>query len=367
MRVLQGVEIGRASSLACHRPSVLEGDQRCADRARDRRRPAEPRLPEPGTSIAARTLVSFRKVGTDPRPRAHADRVVAARNRRCRHVCRRRPWAGMRGTAASVDRLAARLDPAARPAAPTTAGADIPGGSGRSPRPAPRAAAGSAAAGGCSPSTASSAAASWRAPTRPAAGSLAGPLVAAAVLFDLERLTLADRRALAGSTTPSSTPRRPARSSTRSSCGRRRASLIVSRCVRGIDAPRPARDEPRRAAHARCSASPAAAPSASSTASASPTSATSSAPSSTATAAAPRSPPPRCSPRSPATATCAAPPSATGLGLRRRTSATRRPSTAPRSRPTASRRCTGCRSSRSPTQQLALRASTASAATRRAA
>ena len=47
-------------------------------------------------------------------------------------------------------------------------------------------------------------------------GSLAGPLVTAAVLFDLERLTLADRRTLSSLTTPSSTPRRPASGSTRS-------------------------------------------------------------------------------------------------------------------------------------------------------
>jgi len=67
-------------------------------------------------------------------------------------------------------------------------------------------------------------------------GSLAGPLVAAAVLFDLERLSLSDRRALA----------RLNDSKQHDEAGReelyplvlRAASraAIVSRCVRGIDA-----------------------------------------------------------------------------------------------------------------------------------
>ena len=67
-------------------------------------------------------------------------------------------------------------------------------------------------------------------------GCLAGPLVAAAVLFDLERLTLADRRALA----------RLNDSKQHSEAGReelypivKRAAAkvaVVSRCVRGIDA-----------------------------------------------------------------------------------------------------------------------------------
>jgi ribonuclease HII len=66
-------------------------------------------------------------------------------------------------------------------------------------------------------------------------GSLAGPLVAAAVLFDLERLTLADRRALS----------RLNDSKQHSEAAREElyplvlraaaASAIVSRCVRGID------------------------------------------------------------------------------------------------------------------------------------
>ncbi len=67
-------------------------------------------------------------------------------------------------------------------------------------------------------------------------GSLAGPLVAAAVLFDLERLTLADRRALS----------RLNDSKQHTEEGREelyplviRAAargVVVSRCVRGIDA-----------------------------------------------------------------------------------------------------------------------------------
>jgi len=66
-------------------------------------------------------------------------------------------------------------------------------------------------------------------------GSLAGPLVAAAVLFDLERLTLADRRALC----------RLNDSKQHSEAAREElyplvlraatASAIVTRCVRGID------------------------------------------------------------------------------------------------------------------------------------
>ncbi len=66
-------------------------------------------------------------------------------------------------------------------------------------------------------------------------GSLAGPLVAAAVLFDLERLSLSDRRALA----------RLNDSKQHDEAGREELyplvlraaarSVIVSRCVRGID------------------------------------------------------------------------------------------------------------------------------------
>jgi ribonuclease HII len=67
-------------------------------------------------------------------------------------------------------------------------------------------------------------------------GSLAGPLVAAAVLFDLERLSLSDRRALA----------RLNDSKQHDEAGREELyplvlraaarSVVVSRCVRGIDA-----------------------------------------------------------------------------------------------------------------------------------
>jgi ribonuclease HII len=67
-------------------------------------------------------------------------------------------------------------------------------------------------------------------------GSLAGPLVAAAVLFDLERLSLSDRRALA----------RLNDSKQHDEAGREELyplvlraaakAVVVSRCVRGIDA-----------------------------------------------------------------------------------------------------------------------------------
>ncbi len=67
-------------------------------------------------------------------------------------------------------------------------------------------------------------------------GSLAGPLVAAAVLFDLERLTLGDRRALA-TLNDSKQHTEAAREDLyplvlRAAAG----TAIVSRCVRGIDA-----------------------------------------------------------------------------------------------------------------------------------
>ncbi len=67
-------------------------------------------------------------------------------------------------------------------------------------------------------------------------GSLAGPLVAAAVLFDLERLTLSDRRALSRlNDSKQHTPE--AREELYPLVLRAAArSVIVSRCVRGIDA-----------------------------------------------------------------------------------------------------------------------------------
>jgi ribonuclease HII len=67
-------------------------------------------------------------------------------------------------------------------------------------------------------------------------GSLAGPLVAAAVLFDLERLTLADRRALCrlnDSKQHTLETREELYPLVLRSAAR---SVIVSRCVRGIDA-----------------------------------------------------------------------------------------------------------------------------------
>jgi ribonuclease HII len=66
-------------------------------------------------------------------------------------------------------------------------------------------------------------------------GSLAGPLVAAAVLFDLERLTLADRRALSrlnDSKQHTAETRDELYPLVLRAAAR---SVIVSRCVRGID------------------------------------------------------------------------------------------------------------------------------------
>jgi ribonuclease HII len=66
-------------------------------------------------------------------------------------------------------------------------------------------------------------------------GSLAGPLVAAAVLFDLDRLTLADRRALSrlnDSKQHTETSREELYPMVMRAAAR---SAIVSRCVRGID------------------------------------------------------------------------------------------------------------------------------------
>jgi ribonuclease HII len=66
-------------------------------------------------------------------------------------------------------------------------------------------------------------------------GSLAGPLVAAAVMFDLERLTLADRRALSrlnDSKQHTAEMREELYPLVMRAAAR---SVIVSRCVRGID------------------------------------------------------------------------------------------------------------------------------------
>ena len=181
-------------------------------------------------------------------------------------------------------------------------------------------------------------------------GSLAGPLVAAAVLFDLERLTLADRRALSR-LNDSKQHTEAAREELYPLVLRAAASTaIVSRCVRGIDerglhvtnldalrsallrggartgtvclvdgfkvpdvgpraAGRDRRRLPQRRHRGRIGARQG-------------------------------QPRPLHAPRR------RAPP---GVGLRRPTSATRRPSTGRRSPSTAFRRCTGCRSSRSPT------------------
>jgi ribonuclease HII len=66
-------------------------------------------------------------------------------------------------------------------------------------------------------------------------GSLAGPLVAAAVLFDLERLTLADRRALTR-LNDSKQHTEAAREELHPLVLRAVAkATVVSRCVRGID------------------------------------------------------------------------------------------------------------------------------------
>jgi ribonuclease HII len=66
-------------------------------------------------------------------------------------------------------------------------------------------------------------------------GCLAGPLVAAAVLFDLDRLTLADRRALSklnDSKQHSEAAREELYPLVMRACAR---TAVVSRCVRGID------------------------------------------------------------------------------------------------------------------------------------
>lgn len=66
-------------------------------------------------------------------------------------------------------------------------------------------------------------------------GCLAGPLVAAAVLFDLERLTLADRRTLArlnDSKQQTEAAREELYPLVLRACAR---TAVVSRCVRGID------------------------------------------------------------------------------------------------------------------------------------
>src|SRR4051794_41468018 len=66
-------------------------------------------------------------------------------------------------------------------------------------------------------------------------GSLAGPLVAAAVLFDLERLTLSDRRALTR-LNDSKQHTEEGREELYPLVLRAAArSVVVSRCVRGID------------------------------------------------------------------------------------------------------------------------------------
>ena len=142
-------------------------------------------------------------------------------------------------------------------------------------------------------------------------GCLAGPLVAAAVLFDLERLTLADRRALAR-LNDSKQHTEAAREELYPlvAAGRARSRGRRRRCVRGIDA-RGLHVTNLEALRAALAAVACRARSASSTASACRTSATSSGPWSTATATAPPSPRRRCWPRSRATATCAAPPSGT--------------------------------------------------------
>src|SRR5436305_11647663 len=67
-------------------------------------------------------------------------------------------------------------------------------------------------------------------------GSLAGPLVAAAVLFDLERLTLSDRRALSR-LNDSKQHTEESREELYPLVLRAAArSIVVARCVRGIDA-----------------------------------------------------------------------------------------------------------------------------------
>ena len=109
-------------------------------------------------------------------------------------------------------------------------------------------------------------------------GSLAGPLVAAAVLFDLERLTLSDRRALSR-LNDSKQHTAEAREELYPLVLRAAAPLGGRLALRARDRqPRAARDEPGRPAHPRCSAWPATSASAWSTGSACRSSASSSGP-----------------------------------------------------------------------------------------
>src|SRR5512132_1401698 len=67
-------------------------------------------------------------------------------------------------------------------------------------------------------------------------GSLAGPLVAAAVLFDLDRLALSDRRALSRLNDSKQHTAETREELYPLVLRAAASSLIVSRCVRGIDA-----------------------------------------------------------------------------------------------------------------------------------
>ena len=124
---------------------------------------------------------------------------------------------------------------------------------------------------------------------------------------------------------------------------------VVSRCARASTRAACTARTSRRCATRCAGVAPAGHASAWSTGSRSPTRPRAARRSSTATPRAPRSPPRRSSPRSRATASCTAPTRGTRAGSSPRTSATPRPSTARRSSARASRRCTGCPSSRRPT------------------
>ena len=147
-------------------------------------------------------------------------------------------------------------------------------------------------------------------------GCLAGPLVAAAVLFDLERLTRRDVRDAARAQRLQAARPRGARGAVPDRpADRREGRRRLAQRPRHRHA-RPAQDEPRGAARRAAGVARPGAICLSDGFALGDLEATTSARSSTATPRAPRSPPPRSSPRSRATATCAAPTRATRLGVR---------------------------------------------------
>ena len=188
------------------------------------------------------------------------------------------------------------------PTGPPTASASSSRVARRDPAPAVAATAGVARARGAPAASSSSttAASGFRfvaGADEAGRGCLAGPLVAAAVLFDLERLGPRDVRALGAlNDSKQHTPEArevllPDRAAHRDA--RRRS---CRRCARGHRRPRPAPHEPRRAARGAAAGSPrpgAILPAATASPVGRSRRATRAAPSSTATPRAPPSPPPR--------------------------------------------------------------------------